>query len=59
MVAERGVKVSSREKDTLRFANTIPDDELIKKLSHYRIRKILIEEATLEEMFMHYYEEDR
>ena len=30
-------------------------DELIKKLSKFKIEKILIEEATLEEMFMHYY----
>ncbi|MBP5490251.1 MAG: ABC transporter ATP-binding protein [Lachnospiraceae bacterium] len=57
LVAELGVKVLSREEDTVRFANHFPDDELIKKLSNYRIRKILIEEATLEEMFMHYYEE--
>ena len=59
LVAELGVKVLSAENDTVRFANTVPDDELIKKLSHFRIRKILIEEATLEEMFMHYYEEER
>ena len=57
IVEELGVKVLSREGDTVRFANTASDDELIKTLSRYRIRKILIEEATLEEMFMHYYEE--
>ncbi len=57
LVSELGVNVLSREENTVRFANSIPDDELIKKLSNFRIRKILIEEATLEEMFMHYYEE--
>ena len=57
LVAELGAKVLSREENTVRFANSLPDDELIKKLSKFRIRKILIEEATLEEMFMHYYEE--
>ena len=57
IVEELGVKVLSREGDTVRFANTASDDELIKTLSRYRIRKIRIEEATLEEMFMHYYEE--
>ena len=57
LVTELGVKVLSREEDTVRFANHFPDDELIKRLSKFSIRKILIEEATLEEMFMHYYEE--
>ena len=59
LVAQLGVKVLSNEEGTVRFANSMPDDELIKKLSNFRIRKILIEEATLEEMFMHYYEEGR
>ena len=57
IVAALGVKTISKEGDTIRFANNLPDDELIKKLAAFRIRKILIEEATLEEMFMHYYEE--
>ena len=59
LVAQLGVRVLSNEEGTVRFANSMPDDELIKKLSNFRIRKILIEEATLEEMFMHYYEEGR
>ncbi len=54
---EPGIKVISRDGDTVRFANNLSDDELVKKLAAFRIRKILIEEATLEEMFMHYYEE--
>ena len=54
---EPGIKVISREGDTVRFAGNLPDDELIKKIAAFSIRKILIEEATLEEMFMHYYEE--
>ena len=59
LVSGLGVKVLSKEDHTVRFANVLPDDELIKKLSNYRIDKILIEEATLEEMFMHYYTEER
>ena len=41
--------------NTIKFANNLPDDELIKRLSKYPIDKILIEEATLEDMFLHYY----
>ena len=59
LTAALGVKALSQEENTVRFANNMPDDELIKKLANFRIRKILIEEATLEEMFMHYYEEGR
>ncbi|MBE5958226.1 MAG: ABC transporter ATP-binding protein [Lachnospiraceae bacterium] len=58
IVKELGVKVVSEEDNHVRFANSIPDDELIKKLSKYTIDKILIEEATLEDMFLHYYTEE-
>ena len=57
IVAALGVKIISKEGNTVRFAGNLPDDELIKKIAAFSIRKILIEEATLEEMFMHYYEE--
>jgi len=30
-------------------------DMLLKELSKYKIDKILIEEATLEDVFLHYY----
>ena len=55
IVKELKVKVVSEEDNYVRFANSIPDDELIKSLSRYTIDKILIEEATLEDMFLHYY----
>lgn len=41
--------------NTIKFGNNLTPDELIKKISEYRIDRILIEEATLEEMFLHYY----
>ncbi|MGN1299059.1 MAG: ABC transporter ATP-binding protein [Candidatus Scatovivens sp.] len=50
------VKVISKNENTIRFGNDLPDDELIKKLAKYKIDKILIEEATLEDMFLHYYQ---
>ena len=49
------VNVISEEANTIKFGNNLPHDELIKKLSKYKIDRILIEEATLEDMFLHYY----
>ena len=42
--------------NSIRFKNVLTPDLLIKELSKYKIDKILIEEATLEDIFMHYYE---
>ena len=55
---EKDLKISviSREENTIKFGNNLLPNELIKKLSKYKIDKILIEEATLEEMFLHYYQ---
>ena len=39
----------------IRFRNNIEANVLIKKLAKYKIDNILIEEATLEDMFLHYY----
>ena len=50
------VKVVSKEENTIRFGNDLPHDELIKKLSKHKIDRVLIEEATLEDIFLHYYE---
>lgn len=47
--------VVSIDDNTLTFANNIPHDELIKKLAKFKIDKILIEEASIEELLLHYY----
>lgn len=39
----------------IKFKNTLDSNKLIKILSKYDIEDLLIEEATLEEMFLHYY----
>ena len=39
----------------IKFKNTKSIDKLIKKLANYKIEKLLIEEATLEDIFLHYY----
>lgn len=49
------VNIVSEDGNTIKFGNNLPDDELIKQLSKYKIDRILIEEATLEDMFLHYY----
>jgi len=55
IINELNVSIIAEEADTVKFANNLSDNELIKKLSKYDIDKILIEEATLEDMFLHYY----
>ena len=41
--------------NTIKFGNNLTYDELIKKISKYKIDRILIEEATIEDIFLHYY----
>ena len=55
IINDLNVKVIFRDKNLIKFGNNFSDDELIKKLSKYKINKILIEEATFEDMFLHYY----
>ena len=55
IIQSLGVNIISKNENTMKFANTIPHDELIKKLSKFSIERILIEEATIEDMFLHYY----
>lgn len=40
---------------TIRFSNKFNYNELIEKLSKYDIEKLLVEDMSLEEMFLHYY----
>lgn len=44
------------EENMIKFKNEMPLDQLIKTLAKYKIDKILIEEATLEDVFLHYYQ---
>ena len=48
------VNTVSEDGNTIKFGNNLSHDELIKRLSKYKIDRILIEEATLEDMFLHY-----
>ena len=49
------VNIIFKNENTIKFGNNLPHDELIKRLAKYNIDRILIEEATLEDMFLHYY----
>ncbi len=44
-----------KNNNVIRFKNSLSSDMLIKSLAKYKIDKILIEEATLEDIFLHYY----
>ena len=56
LVKELNVEVIESNKDTVKFKNVLPANELIKTIAKYDIDNILIEEASLEDIFLHYYE---
>lgn len=47
--------IKPNAENTIRFKTEMSFDKLIKALAKYRIDKLLIEEATLEDVFLHYY----
>lgn len=55
IIKDLKIEVIEQDNNQIKFANKLSPNDLIKKLSKYDIDKILIEEATLEEMFLHYY----
>lgn len=55
IIKDFNVDIISENDGIIKFAVNTSNDELIKKLALYKIEKILIEEASLEEMFLHYY----
>ena len=56
LVEELNVEVIEKNKNTVKFKNVLPANELIKIIAKYDIEDILIEEASLEDIFLHYYE---
>jgi ABC-2 type transport system ATP-binding protein len=55
IIKDLKIEIIDQDNNEIKFANKLSANDLIKKLSKYDIEKILIEEATLEEMFLHYY----
>lgn len=55
IIKELKIDVDTKYEHTIRFKNVLSPDKLIKSLAKYKIDKILIEAATLEDVFLHYY----
>lgn len=55
IVKEFNVEIENINENTIKFTGTILHDKLIKNLAKYKIDRILIEEPSLEDMFLHYY----
>ena len=55
IIADLILYMKADEEDTIRFKNDIPLNQMIKVISNYKIDKLLMEEATLEDIFLHYY----
>lgn len=58
IIEELNLEVTNKENNKIKFSNQLSYDELIKKLAKYKIEKILIQEPTLEDIFLHYYEKE-
>lgn len=55
IIKDLKIDVITKKENTIQFRNTMSSDKLIKSLAKYKIERILIEEATLEDVFLHYY----
>jgi len=49
------LKVISESDNMIKFVNNLNPNELISNISKYKINKLLIEEVTIEDLFMDYY----
>lgn len=56
IINELNVQIVSYENNNLVFKNTFNSNLLIKSLAKYDIEKIYIEQASIEDIFLHYYE---
>ncbi len=52
---ELNLEIKEEKNNTVRFINNLDSNMVIKKLSKYNIEKILIEEISLEDLFVNYY----
>lgn len=55
IIKKLNIKDYEQASNQIKFKNNLLPNELIEKLSGFDITKILIEEATLEDVFLHYY----
>lgn len=52
---ELNLKIISEHSNIVKFINNLNPNEIMNKLSKYKIDKLLVEEATIEDLFMEYY----
>ena len=52
---ELNLNVIYENNNMIKFINNLEPNELINKISKYKINKLLIEEVTIEDLFMEYY----
>ena len=49
------LKVIEKNNNTIKFLNNLLPNELMKKISKYKMEKLLIEEVSIEDLFIEYY----
>ena len=52
---ELGLKIIEEKDNEVKFINNMNTNELVNKLAKYDIERLLIEEISLEDLFIHYY----
>ena len=52
---ELSLKIVRESKNEIKYLNDINPNELMKKLSKYKVDKMLIEDVSLEDLFINYY----
>lgn len=55
IISDLKLDIKSNKENIIKFKSEIPADKLIKVVAKYKIDQILIEEPTLEDIFLHYY----
>lgn len=53
--ANLNLKVIEKNNNTIKFINNLLPNQLMKKISKYKIEKLLIEEVSMEDLFIEYY----
>ena len=55
IIKDLNLDIELKNNKSIKFKNEKDIDSLVKKLSNYKIDRLLIEEGTLEDIFLHYY----
>ena len=59
IIEELKVETISNDGNTVLFKNTLDNNMLVKVLAKYNIEKLYIEPASIEDIFLHYYEQEK